>query len=69
MFAGHGSRTVKGMQCLCSLGSRDRGFESISGHGCLVFVCGCAFFCVCVQVEAFRRAYHPPKESYRLSKI
>jgi hypothetical protein len=30
----------------------------------LVFVC--AFFCVCVQVEALRRADHPPKESYRL---
>jgi hypothetical protein len=36
-----------------------------------VFVCVCvrAFFCVCVQVEAFRRAYHPLKESYRFSKI
>jgi hypothetical protein len=29
----------------------------------------CAFFCVCVQVEALRRADHPPKESYRMSKI
>jgi hypothetical protein len=29
----------------------------------------CAFFCVCVQVEALRRAEHPPKKSYRLSKI
>jgi hypothetical protein len=28
----------------------------------------CAFFCVCVQVEALRRADHPPKESYRLRK-
>jgi hypothetical protein len=53
------------MHCLRSLGSRDRGFESHSGHGCLVFVCVCAFFCVCVQVEALRRADHPPKESYR----
>jgi hypothetical protein len=25
----------------------------------------CAFFCVCVQVEAFRRVDHPSKESYR----
>jgi hypothetical protein len=29
----------------------------------------CAFFYVCVQVEALRRVDHPPKESYRLSKI
>jgi hypothetical protein len=29
----------------------------------------CAFFCVCVQVEALRRADHPPKETYRMSKI
>jgi hypothetical protein len=27
----------------------------------------CAFSCVCVQVEALRRADHPSKESYRLS--
>jgi hypothetical protein len=26
----------------------------------------CAFFCVCVQVEALRLADHPSKESYRL---
>jgi hypothetical protein len=32
-----------------------------------VFVYVCAFFCVCVQVEALRRADHPSKESYRLS--
>jgi hypothetical protein len=32
-------------------------------------VCVRAFFCVCVQVEALRRTDHPPKESYRLSKI
>jgi hypothetical protein len=29
----------------------------------------CAFFSVCVQVEALRRADHPPKESFRMSKI
>jgi hypothetical protein len=29
----------------------------------------CVFFCVCVQVEALRRANHPSKESYRLSLI
>jgi hypothetical protein len=28
-----------------------------------------AFFCVCVQVEALRRADHPSKECYRLSLI
>jgi hypothetical protein len=32
-------------------------------------VCVCAFFCVCVQVEALRRADHLPEESYRLSMI
>jgi hypothetical protein len=32
-------------------------------------VCARAFFCVCVQVEALRRADHPPKESYRLFKL
>jgi hypothetical protein len=29
----------------------------------------CAFFCVCVQVEALRWADHQSKESYRLSMI
>jgi hypothetical protein len=47
----------------------DRGFESHSGHGSLVLVYVCAFFCVYVQVEALRRADHPSKESYRLSLI
>jgi hypothetical protein len=32
-------------------------------------VCVCAFFCVCEQVEALRRADHPTKESYRLCMI
>jgi hypothetical protein len=32
-------------------------------------VCVCAFSCVCVQVEALRRADHPSKDSYRLSLI
>jgi hypothetical protein len=66
MEAGDASRTVYGVYCLRSLGSRDREFESHSGHGCLVFVYVCTFFCVCVQVEALRRADHPSKESYRL---
>jgi hypothetical protein len=30
---------------------------------CVLCVCVCVFFCVCVQVEALRRADHPPKES------
>jgi hypothetical protein len=47
----------------------DRGFESHLGHGCLVFVCVCAFFCVYIQVEALRRADHPLKESYRMPNI
>jgi hypothetical protein len=34
-----------------------------------VCVCVYAFFCVCVQVEALRRADHPPKESYRMSEM
>jgi hypothetical protein len=34
-----------------------------------VIVGVCAFFCVCVQVEALRRADQPPKESYRMFKI
>jgi hypothetical protein len=57
------------VHCLRSLGSRDHGFESHSGHGCLMFVYVCAFFCVRVQIEALRRADHPSKEPYRLSLI
>jgi hypothetical protein len=44
----------KACHCLRSLGSRDRGFESHSGHGCLVSVYVRAFSCVCVQVETLR---------------
>jgi hypothetical protein len=35
---GHGSRAVWNMYCLRSLGSRDRGFESHTRHGCLICV-------------------------------
>jgi hypothetical protein len=38
-IAGHGSRAVEGMNCLRSLGSWDRMFESHTRHGCLVCVC------------------------------
>jgi hypothetical protein len=34
-----------------------------------VYVCARAFFCVCVQVEALRRADHQLKESYQMSNI
>jgi hypothetical protein len=34
-----------------------------------MFVYMCAFFGVCVQVEALRRTDHPSKESYRLPLI
>jgi hypothetical protein len=33
------------------------------------YLCVCALFCLCVQIEALRRADHPPKASYRMSKI
>jgi hypothetical protein len=45
-MAGHGSRTVYDMNSLRSRGRRDRGFESHSGHGCLVFV-------LCVRFSVF----------------
>jgi hypothetical protein len=43
-----------------SLGSRDRGFESDSGHECLM--CVCAFFCVCVVLclhKGFATSWSP----------
>jgi hypothetical protein len=39
LAAGHSSRAARGMNSLRSLGRWDRGFESHSGHGCLVCVC------------------------------
>jgi hypothetical protein len=54
---------------LRSLGGRDRGFESHSEHGYLVFMNVYVFFCVYEQVEVLRRADHPSKESYLLSLI
>jgi hypothetical protein len=38
--------------------------DSNPTQGMNVCISVCAFFCVCVQVEALRRADHPPKESY-----
>jgi hypothetical protein len=38
MCVSHSSRAVYGMNCLRSLGSWDRGFESHIRHGCLVCV-------------------------------
>jgi hypothetical protein len=32
-------------------------------------LCVCAFLCACVPVDALRRADHPAKEFYRMSKI
>jgi hypothetical protein len=37
--AGHSSHAAYGMNCLCTLGHWDHGFESHSWHGCLVCVC------------------------------
>jgi hypothetical protein len=39
------------MNCLRSRGRRDRGFESLSGHGCLVFVLRVRFSVFFVHVE------------------
>jgi hypothetical protein len=44
--AGHSSRAIKGMNCLCSLGPRDGGFESQTVYGCLVCVCVCVVLCL-----------------------
>jgi hypothetical protein len=30
--------------------------------------CMCVFLCLCTGKEVLRRADHPPKESYRMSK-
>jgi hypothetical protein len=43
-YADHGDRAVKGMDCLRSLESWDRRFESHSSRGCLCL----RLFCVCV---------------------
>jgi hypothetical protein len=43
------------------------GSNPTQGMDVVAFVCVCAFLCVRAQVEALRRADHPPKESYRLS--
>jgi hypothetical protein len=74
--AGHGSRAgVRHVQS--SLARKPRSWVRIPLRAWMFSVCVCvcvcecvrAFFCVCVQVEALRRADHPPKESYRLSMI
>jgi hypothetical protein len=47
-WAGHGNPAVQGMNCLRSRRRRDRGFETHSGHRCLVFVLRVRFFlCLC----------------------
>jgi hypothetical protein len=46
LIAGHGSQAVWGMYCLRSVGGRDHGFESHSGHGCLMCVCVCVVLCL-----------------------
>jgi hypothetical protein len=55
------------MNCLRSLGSWDRGFDSHTKHGCLVCVCVYSMSVLsCVYIETLRRADHSSKESYRL---
>jgi hypothetical protein len=44
--AGHGSLAVWDMNCFRSLGRRDGGFESHSGHGRLICVCAFFYFCI-----------------------
>jgi hypothetical protein len=39
------------MHCLSLLGNRDSGFESHSGHGCLVLVYMCVFLCLCLATN------------------
>jgi hypothetical protein len=60
-MAGHGSRAV--WHELSSRAQTPGPWVRIHSRlGCLVFV-----LCVCVQVEALRRADQPSKESNRLS--
>jgi hypothetical protein len=68
IIAGHGSREV----CTVFVRSEEGIVGSNLTHDLGVWcwcVCVCAFFCVCVQVKASRPVDHPPKESYRMSKI
>jgi hypothetical protein len=55
------------MNCLRSLGRRDRVFESRLGRGCLLCV---HLFCVCVVLCVGRglATGRSPAQSYRLSK-
>jgi hypothetical protein len=56
------------MHELSSLARTPRPWVRIPLRAWMFSVCVvCAFFCVCAQVEALRRADHPSKESYRLS--
>jgi hypothetical protein len=55
------------MNSLRSCGRQDRGFEPLTAWIISVSTV-CAFFCVCVQLQALRWDDHPSKWSYRLSK-